>query len=245
MFFETTYAVDSHSLDCFNYCRASALLGYLQDAAGLAAGEFGATNVEMVRRYNHCWMVVRTRFTLDRPLGWEDRLTLRTWHRGGEKPLMYRDFDFLVDGKPVGRALSIWTLVNLEDRSITRPNHFPQFLGTDGGTLIRDTKLPRLKLPGDLAPVGTRALYYSDTDANGHVNNTRYADFFCDAAGLQNAPAGSFVREMHIDYLRECRAGGSLSLLLGRDGETTYVLGQDDQGEAKFQGSMVLGQVSP
>ncbi len=245
LYFETTYTVDSRDLDCFNFCRASALLGYLQDAAGLAAGEFGCTNMEMVDKYGHCWMVVRTAYTLDRPLVWRDKLTLRTWHRGGDKPLMYRDFDLLVDGAPVGRALSIWTLVNLADHTISRPNRFPEFAGTDGGDLIRDSKLPRLKPPADLAAVETRTLHYSDTDGNGHVNNTRYADFLCDAAGLQSAPPGSFVRALHIDYLHECRAGEALSLLLGRDGETVYVLGRDGQGETRFQGSLALGENTP
>ncbi len=241
LYFETTYTVDSRDLDCFNLCRASALLGYLQDAAGLAAGQFGATNVEMIQKHGHCWMVARTGFSLERPLRWGDRLTVKTWHRGGSKPLMFRDFALSVDGQSVGQALSIWTLVDLESGSIARPDRFPEFAGTDGGALIRDTKLPKLRLPEELAPVQRRALHYSDTDGNGHVNNTRYADFICDAAGLQDAPAGSFVKAMHIDYLRQCKAGEVLSLLEGRADGGVYVQGLGPQGEARFQGHLTLG----
>lgn len=241
MYFETTYTVDSRDLDCFNVCRASAVLGYLQDAAGLAAAQFGATNMEMVRRYGHCWMVIRTGFALERPLGWGDRLTVKTWHRGGDKPLMLRDFALSVDGADVGRALSVWTLVDLESHSISRPDRFPEFAGTDGGELIRDTRLPKLKLPAQMAAAQERALHYSDTDGNGHVNNTRYADFICDAAGLQDAPAGSFVKALHIDYLRECKAGEVLSLLAGQGEGGVYVQGLGPQGEARFQGHLILG----
>ncbi len=236
LYFETTYTIDSRDLDCFNVCRPSALLGYLQDAAGLAAGQFGCTNMEMVDKYRHCWMVLRAGYTLERPLRWGDQLTIKTWHRGGEKPLMYRDFDLSVGGEPVGQAVSIWALVDLADHSLTRPDHFPEFAGTDGGPLIREVKLPKLKLPGPLAPVQTRTLHYSDTDGNGHVNNTRYADFLCDAAEFQTQPPGAFVRALHIDFLRECKAGESLSLLLRREGERAYVQGLDGAGEARFQG---------
>ena len=236
LYFEKTYTIDSRDLDCFNVCRASALLGYLQDAAGLAAGEFRATNMEMVDKYNHCWMVIRTGYTLDKPLRWGDALTIKTWHRGGDKPLMYRDFDLFVDGKPIGQALAIWALVNLEDHSMTRAERFPELQGTDGGELIRTTRLPKLKLLGNLAPLQRRGLRYSDTDGNGHVNNTRYADFLCDAAELQEAAPGIFVRALHIDFLRECKAGETLTLLGCQGPDGFYGQGQDEQGEARFQG---------
>ena len=240
MYFETTYTIDSRDLDCFNVCRASALLGYLQDAAGLAAGQFGATNMEMVGKYDHCWMVVRTGYTLDRPLRWGDRLSIKTWHRGGDKPLLFRDFDLLVDGAAVGRALAIWTLVSLTDHSMARADRFPEFTGTDGGALIRDTKLPKLKLPAGLEPLQRRGLRYSDTDGNSHVNNTRYADFLCDAAALEAAPPGTFVKTLHIDFLRECKAGETLTLLGCQGPDGFYAQGQDDRGEARFQGFLAV-----
>lgn len=241
MYYEKTYEIDTRDLDCFGFCRSSAILGYLQDAAGLAAGQFHATNDQMVQNHGHCWMVTRTAYRLDKPLAWGDRLTLKTWHRGGDKPLMLRDFDLTVNGRPAGQALSIWALVNLSDHSITRPDRFPQFAGTDGGALIRDTKLSRLRLPSGLAPAGERVLHYSDTDANGHVNNTRYADFLCDAADLQRQEPGTFVKALHIDYLKECKAGEVLSLSLGRADGRFYVQGRDAQGEPRFQGSLTLG----
>lgn len=245
MYFEKTYEIDSRDVDCFSLCRASALLGYLQDAAGGAALAFGAANHQMVEKHRHCWMVTRTRFALDRPLPMGGALTLKTWHRGGDKPLMYRDFDLILDGQAVGQALSIWVLVDLDHHTMTRPDHFPEFPGTDGGELIRDTKLPKLRLPGELAPVEARTFHYSDTDANGHVNNTRYADLLCDAVRLQNAPTGSFVRAMHIDYLRECKAGETLGLSLGQDGGVSYVRGVGPEGEARFQGALTLEKNSP
>lgn len=240
MYFEKRYVVDSTDLDCFDHCRASAILGYLQDAAGLAATQFGASNFEMIQKHGHCWMVARTGFTLDRPLCWEDVLTVKTWHRGGDKPLMFRDFELSVDGAVVGQALSIWVLVDLATRSISRPCAFPEFAGTDGGELIRDAKLPKLKLPADMAPAGDRKLRYSDTDPNGHVNNIRYADFLCDALDLHAAPPGTFVKALHIDYLQECRAGETLTLLTGQAEGKKYVRGTGPDGGARFQGYLVF-----
>lgn len=240
MYFEKTFTIGSRDVDCFDHCRASALLGYLQDAAGLAATQFGASNYDVVEKYGHCWMVVRTGYALSRPLRWEDELTIKTWHRGGDKPMMYRDFDLLVDGEKIGEAVSIWVLVSLADHTMARPDRFPEFPGTDGGALIRDTKLPRLKLPPDMVLAEERKLRYSDTDPNGHVNNARYADFLCDALELHAAPAGTFVKALHIDYLQECKAGQTLSLLTAQAEGKRYVQGTGPDGHARFQGYLVF-----
>lgn len=244
MYFEKTYEIDSRDLDCFSVCRSSALLGYLQDAAGGAAAAFGGANHQMLEKHRHCWMVTRTRYTLDRPLHLGDALTIKTWHRGGSKPLMYRDFDLLMDGAPIGQALSIWVLVDLERHVMTRPDRFPEIQGTDGGHLIRDTKLPRLHPPQAMETAESRTFHYSDTDPNGHVNNTRYADLLCDAAGLQTAPPGAFVRALHIDYLQECRAGETLTLEGCRSDGISFFRGVDAQGEARFQGALTLEENS-
>lgn len=240
MYYEKTYTIDTRDLDRFDVCRASALLGYLQDAAGLAAGEFGATNPQMIEKHRHCWMVARTCYRLERPLRWGDALTVKTWHRGGDKPLMHRDFDLMANGEKIGEALSIWVLVSLDTHSMARPNSFPEFPGTDGGALIRGTKLPRLHLPQDMALAGTRALHYSDTDANGHVNNTRYGDYLCDAVGLETAPPGTFVRELQLSYSKECHAGETLRLFTGEQEGKKYVQGAGADGEVRFQGYLVF-----
>lgn len=240
MYYETTYTIDSRDLDCFDVCRPSSLLGYLQDAAGLAADQFGASNAAMIRDHRHCWMVVRTGYALDVPLSWGCALTVKTWHRGGDKPLMYRDFDLLLDGRPVGQALMVWTLIDLETRTMTRPDHFSQFHGTGGGELIRSTKLPRLVLPPDLETVEERTFHYSDTDGNGHVNNTRYADLLCDAARLHTAPPGSFVRALRLDYLHECKAGQTLSIRGAWQDGKYFAQGLDGAGTSRFQGYLAL-----
>lgn len=41
-----TYHIDTRDLDCFDLCRPSAVLGYLQDVAGLAAENFGGATPE-------------------------------------------------------------------------------------------------------------------------------------------------------------------------------------------------------
>ena len=120
---------------------------------------------------------------------------------------MYRDFDLLMDGKPIGEAVSVWVLANLDTHKLFRLGNVREFDDTSGGALCKEKLLPRLKVPVPLVPTQARALHYSDTDVNGHVNNVRYADFACDALEMQRLGQGQFVSSVQIGYLKECRAG--------------------------------------
>ena len=117
--------------------------------------------------------------------------------------------------------------------------------GTGGGELCKSKKLSKLRLPQNLELAGRRKLRYSDTDLNGHVNNTRYADFACDALEMEKLGPGRFLSEMQIGYLAECRPGEELRLLTGRDGDVRFVQGMDESGKSRFEASLIFGEVLP
>ena len=89
MYYMDTYRVGARDTDPFNCCRSSSVLNFLQEAATQAAGELGVSRDEIVEKYNCFWMLVRMWYRLDRPLHWNDELTVKTWHRGGKSAAMY------------------------------------------------------------------------------------------------------------------------------------------------------------
>ena len=98
MYFERGYPIDSRDVDPWNHCKPSGLMGILQEAAVAAACELHASRPEMMEKYNLFWMLARMWYRLDRPLKWNETLSIRTWHRGGSGASSYRDFDLFVDG---------------------------------------------------------------------------------------------------------------------------------------------------
>lgn len=240
MYFEETYRVGARDTDPFGLCRPSSLMDFLQETATKAAIALHASREEMIARYNAFWMLARAWYRLDQPVGWDDRLTIRTWHRGGKGVSMYRDFDILRDGAPIGEAVNVWVLAGLETRKLCRLAEIEEFDGTSGGALCKTRLLPKLRVPVQLGGGEVRALHYSDCDVNGHVNNVRYADFACDALHLQRLGAGRYVSSVQLGYLKECRAGESLTLSTGcRDG-VWYVQGDGGEGKARFDAALTL-----
>ncbi len=242
MFFEYTARLNGLDVDGRNQCKPSALLNHLQNAATLAAEEGGFSRDVLVERYGAFWMLARSWFRLACPLRYEDKLTIRTWHRGGKGAIMYRDYDILANGQPVGESVSAWVLASLDSHKLVRLSAIPELEGTGGGSLCKTMLLAKLHKPGDLTEAERRPMRYSDSDLNGHVNNTRYADFACDAVGMEHLSKNRYLAEMQIGYLAECRPGEVLSIQTSGLGDSRFVRGVDLEGKPRFESVLLFGE---
>lgn len=240
MFYEDTYLVGARDTDPFNCCRPSSVLNFLQEAATLAAAQLQVSRDEIVEKYNCFWMLVRMWYRLDRPLRWNEELTVKTWHRGGKSAAMYRDFDLYSNGEQIGEAVSTWVLADLNTHKLKRLSEIGEFKLTTGGDLCKDIILRRSPMPQEMKQVENRLLHYSDCDVNGHVNNVRYADFACDAVGMEKEGEGKFVSSFHISYLKECLPGEIITLAAGQHDGAWCVRGTDAEGADRFETTMVL-----
>ena len=238
--FEETYLINSRDADRFSQCRPSALLGYLQEAATGAAKAGGFTREYLLGQYNLFWMLARVWYRLDKPVFWDQALTVRTWHRGNQGMMMYRDYDLSVDGVQVGEGVSVWVLADRETRKLFRMERVPELRETDGGILCKDKILHKLRIPQHLPLIENRLIHYSDTDINGHVNNSRYADFACDTIDLAQTAGARFVSAAQLGYLAECRAGETLGIHAGEHNGVWYVNGRDKDAAPRFDAAISL-----
>lgn len=236
--YECRQTIDSRDVDGTGCCRASALLGHMQEAA-TQAGETSTFGRKIIlEQYHAFWMLTRIFFRLQRPLRWGEELTIRTWHRGGRAAMLYRDFDLLVGDAPVGEGVSAWVLADQDSRRLLRLGDIPELRGTEGAR-CKTLKLSKLKRPEGLALAERRPMRYSDTDINNHVNNTRYADFACDTIGMPRE--GQFLSELRLGFLSECRMGEVLELFTGGEPNRPFVLGRDGQGKDRFEAELGFG----
>jgi len=240
MVFEMDFHVGAGEAGLGLQCRPSGVLSILQEAATQAACQFHASGPEMLEKYNALWMVTRMWYRLERPLMWNEQVTVRTWHRGAKGAAMYRDFDLLVNGRPVGEAVSTWVLVDDGSRRLLRPSAVKELELTDGGELCKDKKLTGLRLPEGMELVEERRFHYSDIDCNGHVNNVRYADVAADAARLERRLDRQFVSSLQIGYIRECMAGERIRVLTAETEEGLFVLGAGQEGDTRFDARFTL-----
>lgn len=239
-FLEMEYRVDSRDIDMFQQCRPSAVLGILQEAATRASMALEISGPEALKKYNALWMITRNWVELDKPIRWNDLLTIRTWHRGAAGASSYRDFDIIREGEVIGQGVTLWVLVDAAEHKLMRMKDVAEFQGTDGGELKKSIKLHRAHMPERFDDRSLREMRYSDTDINGHINNIHYADFACDAIHLERYGKGKFVRTFQLDYITECMAGETLSIDTAVAGNELFARGVGEDGAERFLCTMTL-----
>ena len=243
--YEKSFTIRSSEVDIYGLCRPSALMGFLQDLATEHSQVLGIQQSYLTAEYHAAWILVRAWYRLDSPIRQDESVTIRTWHRGNNGAKSYRDYDIYANGQRVGESVASWILANLDTHKLMRLSGVEEMAATSGGSLCKTITLSKLRAPAELQEVERRLMRYSDTDINGHVNNTRYADFACDALDLVGLEEDRFLSTMQIGYLAECRPGEYITMETGDLEEGRYVRGLDKMGKPRFEASLIFGKVSP
>ena len=234
------YPLTASDIDCHKLCRLSALLGYIQNLATDHANELGIGRERMTSEYGAVWMMARLYLSLFRPIAYGDELSMRTWHRGVDKsPSVLRDFDIFVGDEHVGEAVISWVVASLDTRRLLKPASLPALVESARPARVKEVIPARIKPPDNMTHLMSRTVRYSDTDINGHMNNTKYADIACDVIRYETL-ANRFVSEIQINYIHESFPGDEITILCAEKDEIHYIRGTDREGLVRFDVSLKL-----
>lgn len=226
------FPISSTDTDASYECRPSALFVYLQRAITDHSQIVGTSRDDMLEKYNCYWMVLRIWVRLKRPIIWGETLTVQVTVRKPVGTRVYRDCDLYIGNELVGEATTMWVLANRKTKRLISLENLPE-LPTENIETAKTITLSRITFPAQMELHDRRKLYYSDTDINGHINNTRYVDLACDAAELDRRPHGVFMQEILISYVNECFAGEELEIYRGKEHGQLYFHGVGN-GEDRF-----------
>lgn len=200
------YSVNTIVLNPLKRLGLVGLLNILQDAAWIHAKHLGH-GYEAMLDQGTIWVLSRQKLIMGNWPVWGDQIRIRTWVRPLGGPLAQRDYEILAnDGQVIGQATSSWLVLDMQTRR-------PAKLRLTGETLAcRDDKALDQTTPGKIAPAGDAALRAcfqvrnSDLDVNGHVNNTRYAQWILDSVPFADHQSHridsyevNFLSEVHVD----------------------------------------------
>ena len=222
-------------------CRPSSIMNFLQDAATRHARNLGIGRDELTAASKAIWMIVRLKYKLYRPLKADEFVTVKTWYRAPKGAYALRDFQMYVGQECVGEALSTWVIADMETHALLKAEDILKGMDTPNCAISEET-LGKIRMPKEMQEAGQRTIGYSETDINGHANNTRYADYACDAVHFENF-AGRYLKEFQITYSSECLAGQTVYMLSEKEENVFYVRGVDKEGKSHFDIRMEVAEI--
>ena len=223
----------SRDCDLGGLWKPSAILTAMQETAGLHSHILGCGRETLVQK-GVVWVLTRCEVQMEKEARMGSRLSIETFPMPLRRWFFPRYFVFRDDaGAQVGAAGTLWVLFDLEKRCMVAP-------GDVAGAIPDNSDLtPPLGVPGPVprltgeTAASARTPVYSELDVNGHVNNARYADWLCDALGLETL-RDLRVRDMRLSYAAEIRPGQEMDLTLTRDGLAFHLTGAHE-GKVHFE----------
>lgn len=214
-----SFTVRATDCDRYRRMRLDALFIAMQEGGERHALSLGAGYDEMMNR-GLFFALARIHVSTLRAPRCGETVVHTTWPGEMNRFFCPRYHVFtLQDGTPLAAAGALWVMLDARQRRIVRPQtadlHFP-----DNSDLPAPVDLP-MRLPalrGDAIQAFSRTPAYSDFDINGHVNNTKYIAWLCDALG-NAAFDGAYIGDLVAGYEKEIRLEAPLSVKLVRQGE--------------------------
>jgi acyl-ACP thioesterase len=246
--YELAYYIPNRDVDFMKRLRPGALFGYFQDIASLHSENIGTGVARLANDFGVAWVLMRMRVDILRtPMLYED-ISLSTWPMECGKLIYDRDFTLAgANGDIIVRGSSAWILMDLKKREIVKGKLFDYPEADYPKERALAEKLGRVRMPSGGERAFARSVTYSDTDYNGHMNNTKYIDVMMDSIGmdvLKNYEPAS----IEVNYSREIRPGETLTLYKDESMfETEGAIYADARSESKenlFTGRIILRNVS-
>lgn len=234
-FWEEQHLLRTENVDFSEAWRFSDIFLTMQEA-GAAQCECNGLGVNAMRAQNLAWVVARAHVRMQTLPKIGQTVRVITWPKPQKHSFFPRYYQFEANGQVLGDASTLYVQLDLTERKIGKP-----WLG--GNDTLDCASKPSLPLPGNLpvlqAPAQTeaRAVRYSDIDLNRHVNNARYADWFCDCFSMEYHRAWH-LKEVLIHYDRELVPGETTALTLQQEGPQSLLRGSC-AGEPSFALSAV------
>ncbi len=207
--------------------RLSAMLETMQEAAGTHSYLLGCGRDVLLQK-NLVWVLSRSEIYMDVCPKVGDTVDIETFPAPNRRWFFPRYFIFRNQaGEVIGKACTVWLVMDFTTRKMAPPDAILPFMPDNS-----DLELP-LPFPGNLDSVAgeerafSRLPQYTDLDVNGHVNNTKYADWLCDALGIDVMKDKRICHAL-IHYNTEVRPGQEMALQLNLDGDAFALQGRHE-----------------
>ena len=233
--FRYDLSVDVHDVDYNGVAKASSLMQYIQSAAQSQLTDAGLSYDELYKR-KRAFIISRMKLEFTETVRAYDRLTAISYPCESRGYSFLRCYALQRDGVTIGRAASIWALIDIDSRALVPVNDFE--LGLE---LLphNDMSLERIVMPKSITEVGVYSVNYADTDQNRHMNNTHYPDMYSNFLPME----GMRISSLSIQYMAEAPLGECLRVFRAYEDGVWYFKTVRADGKVNTLATVILTKI--
>lgn len=213
-YYTKEFEVDIHDVDFNGIARTSALMRTIQTTAQSQLTD-NNLSFDNLREKKRAFILSKMKMEFTEDIRAYDKLVGVTFPCHSRGYSFLRCYKLIRNGVTVGRAVSVWALIDTDTRALVKVNDFDLGLTTYDPL---DYTISRFVVPKTLEEVGKYTVLYSDTDQNRHMNNTRYPDMYSNFLSLD----GKRIEEIAINYMNEAPMSETLTVYHAQEGDYHY-----------------------
>ena len=230
-----TLKIASYDVGAEDRIKLSAVLRYQQEAGERHLQTVGMGWQDMIA-LGMVFVTSRWRVAVHRLPRMEEEVTLTTWHRDRKGPRFTRCYEWRDEsGALLIEGAMQFALVSVAEHRLLRGDAFMERAPLPDTARTVACGDPARIPAAELTPAGSYTVRWSDTDRNGHMNNTHYADLMLDFA-----PPGRTPALVDLHFAGESRCGDTITVSCAEGADATTVVGETPRGRT-FAARIVWG----
>ncbi|GAQ78608.1 Acyl-ACP Thioesterase A [Klebsormidium nitens] len=199
--------------------RMETIANYMQEIGAnhvntLYTSSDGLATSPLMKKHGLVWVITKMHIEMDSYPSWGDVVLVESWTEPVGKNGGRRDWTFSNSqtGEELGRATSLWVMMNLDTRRLARipedvRNEYASFCPEVPRFAIADQASISQRLPQGEGPPTRSAkdlqARFCDLDLHHHINNVTYTSWFLEAID-RNLWQTHDLYSITIEFRREC-----------------------------------------
>lgn len=228
---EKVYYPRTSDFNLYGDLQPASLLDFCQDMAGRHS-EILCCGFDAMKERGLIWAIVRQKFNIVGSAAMRAPLKVETWPLKRSRISFRREYRLTDEnGAVIAVGAADWVLLDAEKRSIAAVENVYQLDGEFLAERALEEKLSRVADFESESEAYRVVPGFSELDFNGHVNNSRYANYVMNACPLEK---GEHITSLQMDYHREVLCGEPLDLFTKRTETELLAKGVNEAGELMF-----------
>ena len=207
------YKIKFHDTNSNEILGPSGVLKYMQESAMLHMKNVRPSYNDLINE-GKALILSSIRINMYTPIYAYDEIKVNTWACSSRGFTTTRSFEICKGDEVVAEANSIWALVSTTDKKLIKISEV-DFSNYGLLPAVELDQAAKVRIPSEmkLNLVGEYTVRYSDTDLNGHMNNTNYPDLFFNCLPK---PETKLIKSLAISFLNEAKVGDLLKIYMAK-----------------------------
>jgi acyl-ACP thioesterase len=235
-----SYNVKFHDTNSNEIVSASHTLKFMQETS-MRHMKGRRPSYEELFNEKKAFILSNIRLEMYNPIYAYEDIVAKTWACPSRGYSFMRSYSIERNGEIMAEAYSTWALVSTEEKKLYKVSDI-DLSNYDEDEPVQLENPLRVRIPSEvpLSLIDEYTVRYSDTDLNGHMNNTNYPDMLINC--MIN-PQGIRVKSIGISFINDIKARETVKIYMAKTDGKYYFRSVESDGSINIEAEIIAESI--